>query len=160
MGCEDQVIRLVHHVSDGFQQNKPKKTVMALFDYSKAYDKTWREKLILKLAELGAPSQIIRWIAAFLRTRTAQVSVNAALSDKTRLKQGLPQGSVLWPLLFLIFINDLVDNIPEGVECSLFADDAALYCSHESLEKAETLLQRGVQAVEEWSVKNKLELNH
>ena len=63
------------------------------------------------------------------------------------------------PLLFLIFINDLVEELPKGVECSLFADDAALYCSHTSLEEAQRLLQEAVTVVERWSVKNKLDLN-
>ena len=123
--CEDQVLRLVHHVSDAFQESKPQRTVMALFDYSKAYDRTWRELLILKLVKMGVPLQMVRWINAFLRTRTAEVMVNGVLSKRVRMKQGLPQGAVLSPLLFLLFINDLVDAIPEGVECSLFADDVA-----------------------------------
>ena len=160
--CEDQVIRLVHHVSDRFQtlvDEKPQRTVMALFDYSKAYDRTWKERLLLKLCNLGAPAQMIRWIRAFLQTRTAEVCVNGTLSKRVRMKQGLPQGSVLSPILFLLFINDLVKDLPEGVECSLFADDAAVYCSDTSLDKAQELLQEAVTAVENWSRDNKLDLN-
>ena len=58
--CEDQLIKLVHHVSDGFQtrvNGKPQRTVMAMFDYSKAYDRTWKEKLLLKLCDIGVPGQ-------------------------------------------------------------------------------------------------------
>ena len=157
--CEDQVIKLIQHVSDGFQEKTPLRTVMAQFDYSRAYDRTWREKLLLKLSDLGAPSQIIRWISAFLRTRTAQVMINGTLGKRVRVKQGLPQGSVLSPLLFLIFINDITKELPDGVECCLFADDAAVYCSDVSLAKAEELLQVAVTAIEKWSVENKLDLN-
>ena len=160
--CEDQVIRLVHHASDSFQtkiDNKTQRSVMALFDYSKAYDRTWREQLMIKLCDLGVPAPMIRWIRAFLTTRTAEVCVNGTLSKRVRIKQGLPQGSVLSPILFLFFINDLVDDLPEGVMCSLFADDAAIYCSHTSLEEAQKLLQKAVTVVENWSIKNKLDLN-
>ena len=73
---------MIHHVSDGFQEKKPLRTLMAQFDYSKAYDRTWRERLLLKLCDLGTPSQMIRWINAFLRTRTAQVMINGTLGKR------------------------------------------------------------------------------
>ena len=75
------------------------------------------------------------------------------------MKQGLPQGSVLAPLLFLLFINDLVNHIPDGVESPLFADDASLYTQHTDLEVAQKKLQLAVSAVERWSLENKLDLN-
>ena len=84
-------------MSDGFQQKPPLRTVMALLDYSKAYDRTWRELLLTKMANLGAPIHLVRWIAAFLRTRTAQVVINGTLSSRVQMQQGLPQGSVLSP---------------------------------------------------------------
>jgi hypothetical protein len=64
------------------------------------------------------------------------------------MKQGLPQGSILPPILFLLFINYLVKDLREGVECSLFADDAAIYCSDASLDEAQKLLQKAVTVVE------------
>ena len=161
-GCEDQLIKLVHHVSDGFQtrvNGKPQRTVMAMFDYSKAYDRTWKEKLLLKLCDIGVPGPMVRWIRAFLQTRTAEVCVNGTLSSRVRMKQGLPQGSVLSPILFLLYINDLAKEIPDDVECSLFADDVAVYCSNPSLDEANKQLQKAVTAVEEWSGRNKLDLN-
>ena len=85
--------------------------------------------------------------------------VNGTPSKQVRIKQGLPQGSVLSPLLFLLFINDLVNEMPHGVDITLFADDVAIYCSHRSLEEAQKLLQKPVSAVEIWSNKNKLDLN-
>ena len=157
--CEDQVIKLTQMISDGFQQRKPQRAVMALLDYSKAYDRTWRERLLLKISELGAPQQIIRWISAFLRTRTAEVNINNTLSKRVRMKQGLPQGSVLSPLLFLLYINDIGKDVPEEVEHLLFADDASLVALDNDINAANDKLQIAVSAVQQWSVVNKLDLN-
>ena len=76
---EDQIIRLVQKVNDGFQLKPHLCTVMTLFDYSKAYERTWRELLLQKMQDLGIPITITRWVAAFLRTRTAQVVINGTL---------------------------------------------------------------------------------
>ena len=146
-------------ISDGFQQRKPQRAVMALLDYSKAYDRTWRERLLLKISELGAPQQIIRWISAFLRTRTAEVNINNTLSKRVRMKQGLPQGSVLSPLLFLLYINDIGKDVPEEVEHLLFADDASLVALDNNINAANDKLQIAVSAVQQKSIVNKLDLN-
>tara|TARA_B110001454_G_scaffold192176_1_gene192306 strand:+ start:1042 stop:4992 length:3951 start_codon:yes stop_codon:yes gene_type:complete len=157
--CEDQVVKLIQNISDGAQQKPAKRTVMALLDYSKAYDRTWRERLLSKLHDYGTPRQMTRWIAAFLRTRTAEVVINGTKSKRVRLKQGLPQGSVLSPLLFILFINDITKDIPADVESPLFADDASLCAMHENLDVAQDRLQVAVSAVEQWSLDNKLDLN-
>ena len=157
--CEDQVVKLIQNISDGAQQKPAKRTVMALLDYSKAYDRTWRERLLSKLHDYGTPRQMTRWIAAFLRTRTAEVVINGTKSKRVRLKQGLPQGSVLSPLLFILFINDITKDIPADVESPLFADDASLCGMHENLDVAQDRLQVAVSAVEQWSLDNKLDLN-
>ena len=102
---------------------------------------------------------MIRWIASFLHTQIAQASVSSSLSRKVRMQQGLPQASVLAPLLFLLFINDLAPCIPENIEGTMFADDLALYVSHVNPDEACKLLQQGVTAVEDWSSTNKLDLN-
>ena len=103
--------------------------------------------------------QMVRWIAAFLRTRTASVMINGTLSKRVRMKQGLPQGSVLSPLLFLLYINDIGKDIPEDTDHNLFADDASLVAMDTKLVAANKKLQAAVSAVEQWSVENKLDLN-
>ena len=123
--------------------------MIALLDYSKAYNHTWRERFLQKLIELGVPTHLIRWIAAFMRTCSAEVMINGTLSKLVRVKQGLTQGSVLSPLLFVIFINDILKDLPDEVSASLFADDAAVYASDTNLVKAQEKLQKGVTATEE-----------
>ena len=121
---------------------------MALLDYSIAYNRTWKERLLSKLHDYGTPRQVTKWIAAFLRTRTAEVVINGTKSRRVRMKQGLPQGSVLSPLLFILFINDITKDIPADVTSPLFADDASLYSTNESKEVAEERLKVAVSAVE------------
>ena len=145
--CEDQVLKLIQTISDGMQQKPGKKSVMALLDFSKAYDRTWRERLLTKLCEYGAPMQIVQWIAAFLRTRTAEVMINNT-RKRVQMKQGFPQGSVLSPLLFLMYINDIGKNIPTDVDHILLADDASLVTMDTNLETASKKLQVEVAAVE------------
>ena len=67
--CEDQMIRFLQSVSDGFQKKKPERTVMALLDFSQAYDRVWRQDLLLTMLEKGVPWKLLRWIAAFLQNR-------------------------------------------------------------------------------------------
>ena len=80
--------------------------------------------------------QIVRWIAAFLRTRTAEVMINNTLSKRVQMKQGLPQGSVLSPLLFLMYINDIGKNIPTDVDHIQFPGDASLVTMDTNLKTA------------------------
>ena len=157
--CEDQIIRLVQKVSDGFQQKPPLRTVIALLDYSKAYDRTWRERLLAKMIKMAVPTTITRWVAAYLHTRSAEVIINGTLSSRVCMKQGLPQGSVLSPLLFIIFINDIIRGLPEDVIASLFADDAAVYAMDVKPVEAERKLQKAITVIEKWSLVNKLDLN-
>ena len=76
---------------------------MALLDFSRAYDRVWRQELILSMLEKGVPLQFLRWIAAFLQNRQGRVLFANALSHSMVVRQGVPQGSVLAPLLFLFF---------------------------------------------------------
>ena len=70
---EDQILRITQSISDGFQQKPHKRTVMALLDYSKAYDRVWQEDLLIDMIELGIPMIIMKWIRAFLLNRRAVV---------------------------------------------------------------------------------------
>ena len=156
---EDQILRFNQQISDGFQLKPAKRTVMVLLDYSKAFDQVWREELLLNLCDLGVPFIMIRWIKAFLQSRTAQAKVNGWIGRKFPLRQGVPQGAVLSPLLFLLFINDLPKVIPDHTDAALFADDGSLWSSDCDLNTANRNLQESVTAVEEWSTRKKLQLN-
>ena len=146
---EDQLLRLSQSIEDGFQEKQ--KTVLAIFDYAKAYDKVWRPGLLWKMTQMGLGSRLIRWVQEWFASRRAWVELNGVNSDKSDLVQGLPQGAVLSPLLFLIYVDDLTKEMPPGVEISLFADDVAVWAKDRSVEKATDLVQNATEAIVRWS---------
>ena len=156
---EDQILRFVQNVSDGFQEKPAKRTIMVQLDYSKAYDRVWRQRLLLDMIEIGVPMQMVLWFRSFLTDRRAQVLYNGSYSRDVLMCQGLPQGAVTSPLLFLFYINGLSEAIPGDVENALFADDASIWTSDCDLNKANTRLQRALNKIEEWSTGRKMDLN-
>ena len=130
---------------------------MAFFDYSKVFDTVWREKLLLKMRENGIPGTFIRWTADFLDNRRARVLYQTTLSNTRRFRQGTPQGSVLSPLLFLLFIDDVTNRLPP--ECALFMDDLSVWSSNSDRNIAAAEVQNAVNEVDSWSSENKFQLN-
>ena len=156
-GVEDQILRITQRISDGFQRKE--KSILVLLDFSKAYDTIWRQRLLLSLANLGIPPIYTLWLSAALLNRQAQVRFNGVLSGCKKMGQGLPQGSVLAPILFLFYINNLAGHLPADVTTSLYADDVAILASSTSLVEAQQRAQRAVDVVHEWSKGWKINLN-
>ena len=151
---EDQILRVTQAVADGLQGRK--RTVMVLVDFSRAYDKTWRTGLLFKMAELGLPRCYTAWFKAFLTDRKACVRINDTRGGFRILRDGTPQGAVTSPALFNIYINDVTDNFPSGVETSMFADDLAIWSSHQNITEAEGKLQQALDSLAAWAEKWKL----
>ncbi len=86
--------------------------------------------LLLRAVDKGLPLTFVKWLRDFLSNRQARLQINGKQGQSVPLKQGLPQGSALSPLLFLLYINDLKAVVPNGVEVSMFADDVSLFSSH------------------------------
>lgn len=156
---EDQVLRISQSISDGFQQKKPERSVMALVDYSKAYDTVWRWRLIQVMLDKGVPRRMVQWIAGFLRNRQARVKIDGNLGKRHRLKQGVPQGPVLSPILFLFFIDGVRAAIPRELEVSMYADDVAIWVRNRDKRKATEQVEQGCRAIAEWSRTAKLTIN-
>ena len=116
----DQRIREAILVPDGRKQ-----TDVILLDFSKAFDKVNHSKLLWKLHNYGIRGKVLSWIQAFLGIRSQQVVIDGEESDSIPVNSGVPQGSVLGPILFLTYKNDLPDGISSQVR--LFADGTALY---------------------------------
>ena len=121
--CETQLIMLVDELAKNMQAKK--QTDLILLDFSKAFDKVAHEKLLLKLHFYGIRGNTLNWIKDFLDNRSQSVLLNGSNSDSIPVSSGVPQGSVLGPILFLAYINDLPDQVKSRVR--LFADDTAMY---------------------------------
>ena len=165
--CEDQILKIVQGISDGYQAKpRMRRSVLVLLDYSRAYDTVWRERLLLNLHDKGIPMTLVRWIASFLEERHAKVRFGDTLSKNRRIRQGVPQGSVLSPLLFLFYINNLAELLEkeltsEGVdaEVAMFADDVSILARGATKEEATRTAQKLVDVVTTWSDEWKLCLN-
>ena len=149
-GCEDQIARVIQAIQDGFNSKPMKRSILVLLDFSKAYDTVWRERLLLTMLEDEGPSEILRWLRNFLENRQARVQFNEEKSRSRFMKQGLPQGSVLSPILFLFYINRLANSLPTKNINALFADDVSVLSTNNDLEKATKDAQEAVDTVVEW----------
>jgi Reverse transcriptase (RNA-dependent DNA polymerase) len=99
---------------------------VAFLDLSKSFERVWTDDLIFKADKFGVKGKLWRWLRSFLSNRSIRVSTQGILSSPHAITAGVPQGSVLSPTLFLIFINDIVDCC-KGCTPALFADDIALW---------------------------------
>lgn len=137
---------------------------IAYLDFRKAFDLASHRHLIDKMSKYGIRNNILNWVASFLDQRTQRVAIRGTASQPFAVTSGVPQGSVLGPILFLIFINDLPLEVILHV--SLFADDSKLFTkivseynkgrdNHNGTEA----LQRDLNTVKEWACRWKLEFN-
>ena len=94
-------------------------------DLQKAFDSVPHKRCVLKLERHGITSNLLRWIKYFLSERKQRLVLNGLLSDWTDVISGVPQGSVLGPVLFILYVNDLPDKVKSY--CKIFADDTKLY---------------------------------
>ena len=117
-------------------------------DFAKAFDTVPHKRLLGKLQAYGIDQHVYRWIQDFLVGRVQRVSVNGSLSEEEPVISGIPQGSVLGPLLFVIFINDLPQNLTS--QSLMFADDTKVFSRVSNRDEAQAL-QRDLNELEQWS---------
>ena len=110
---------------DGARDRGQKQTDVTIMDFAKAFDKVPHMRLLYKLDYYGIRGSTHKWISSWLSERSQKGVLDGQASDPVPVLSGVPQGSVLGPVLFLIFINDLPNNIRSSVR--LFADDCVLY---------------------------------
>eukprot|EP00116_Pleurobrachia_bachei_P003356 sb/3463618/ len=117
---------LLHHIEDVLKDLETGANADVLYlDYSKAFDKVCHHTLLRKLSEYGIRGDLLRWIKCFLTDRSQKVIVDGVASKPGSVRSGVPQGTVLGPLLFVLYINDLPERTP-NTRCKMFADDTKL----------------------------------
>ena len=144
-----------HHIVDAFEAGDDLDTVM--LDFSKAFDRVHHTVLLKKVKALGIDGPIGQWIGNFLIGRKQRVKVDDSLSDLSEVLSGVPQGSILGPLLFIIFINDINDNVDKSC-VSCYADDSKVSLRI-SDEADRDLLQNDIETIFRWSEQNLLIFN-
>ena len=130
--------------------NSRKQVDVAILDFSKAFDTVTHERLKSKLRSYGIADSTLLWISSFLEGRKQRVVVNGTPSKWTTVESGVPQGSDLGPLLFLLFINDITENIT--FEIRLSADDCILYHTISS-PTDDDLLQKDLDMLTKWEIR-------
>ncbi len=146
----DALIKISNEIEKAIKM----KEIMAVvyFDIEKAYDTIWREGLLVKASRIGIDGKMYNWLTQFLFERTFMVQVGACQSSVFKAENGIPQGSVISPVLFNIMINDIFDNLGYGVGCALYADDGAIWKRGRNVSQVISSMQLTIKKVEKWSI--------
>lgn len=112
----------------------------------------WKEGLLIKIRKLGVTGKMYRWVRDFLYGRTTEVRVGKTVSQKHKVVNGTPQGSVISPLLFSIMTDDVFDGVDHSIGRSLFADDGALWKRGRNVLHVVKQMQEAIRRVEQWSL--------
>lgn len=128
------------------------KEVRAVFcDISKAFDRVWHVGLIYKLKVAGVSGSLLDWFSDYLSNRKQRVVLPGGKSEWSYIRAGVPQGSILGPLLFLLYINDIVEDIHSSIR--LFADDTSLYIIVDNPNQATNQLNSDLEKIHKWAKK-------
>ena len=145
----NQILTLSQSIWDGFQKKKPSdQTILASVDFSKAFDSVWHCALFHNLPLLKFPPCFVLWVCSFLSDHRAKVQIGGSCNRSFRIRRGVPQGSVLGPVLFILFVDDITKDLPRGAHAYRYADDLAIWSSSPELLKASSVVQSSLTVLE------------
>ena len=152
-----QLLSKTHDIFKGFDANPMLDTRGIFLDIYKAFDRIWHEGLLFKLQSYGVTGPLLSLLKDFLSNRLQKIVLNGQTSDWMQVLAGVPQGSILGPLLFLIFINDLPDSLDSMVK--IFADDTSLFSLVRDQRTSSDNLNRDLGRISEWANQWKMSFN-
>ena len=135
--------------------DKQMHTGMILVDLQKAFDTLDHGIHLEKMKYFGFLASVIKWLESYLSNRKFLVSIDNNFSVAGTLKYGVPQGSILGPFLFLLYVNDLSQSLSDAGSY-LYADDTCIFYQHEDVKKIENVLNKEFSSLYEWFIDNKL----
>ncbi len=145
------VLQLVYIVDKWLRDlDNGKKTTVVFMDFMKAFDRVWHGGLLHKLAAAGVAPRSLDWLDSYLNGRTISVRVESTLSISRTITAGVPQGSHLGPVLFVLFINDLPNAV--NLTTEIYADDTLLHHAQRKTDTSSAHLQEGVNGAEHWAL--------
>ena len=155
--CSNQLLFLVNEIHKAFDNPKSLELRAVFLDISKAFDKVWHDGLLFKLKQNGISGKLLKFFESYLHNRKQRVSLNGFNSEYSEIESGVPQGSVLGPLLFLVYINDLEKNIKSNVK--FFADDTMLYSIVVDPSTSASELNHDLDLISQWAFQWKMVFN-
>ena len=145
----NQLAYLYHKFCEALDKKKDIRVIFC--DISKAFDRVWHSGLIYKMKAVGIDGDLLRLLENYLCNRQQRVVIKGQTSEWGEISAGVPQGSVMGPLMFLIYINDLVTSVSNDINIKLFADDTLLYFAGNDHNISSKLLNDNLKKIQKWA---------
>ena len=155
--CVNQLIAITHEIFKAFDCNPSLEVRSVFLDILKAFDKVWHEGLLYKLKSMGISGELYNLLENYLSDRFQRVLINGQASSWRPVLAGVPQGSILGPLLFLIYINDLPNELKSNAK--LFADDTSLFTIVKDKTESANILSNDLSEISKWAYDWKMLFN-
>ena len=153
---EHAIVQLVDQIRNSFESKQS--TLRVFVDLSKAFDTVYPKILIFKLENYGIRGKNLLWFISYLTNRIQYIKNNNLNTSFQKIVCGVPQDSVLGPLLFLIYVNDLKDA-SKSLDCIMFIDDTNIFYSHQNVKGLFYPVNSELEKVSQWFKANKLSIN-
>ena len=142
-----QLLDLYHQMMTALDEGKELRFIF--MEVSKAFDRVWHDGVIYKLRRAGIGGTLLSWFRNYLEDRKQKVVVEGAESSEREILAGVPQGSILGPILFILYVNDIVNHL--NLNLRLYADDATLFITYDNPFEAAEILQHNLDLATQWA---------